>query len=42
MAQARAAAIRELMSHSDRDAAVQHTLSVETPITLSGIEVVRR
>ena len=40
IAQASAAEIRELMSHTDRVAEIQNTLRVETPVTLSGIEVV--
>jgi uncharacterized OsmC-like protein len=39
-AQASEAQIRELMSHTDRVAEIQNTLRVETPVTLSGIEVV--
>jgi len=39
-AQASAAQIRELMSHTDRVAEIQNTLRVETPVILSGIEVV--
>ena len=38
-AQASEAQIRELMSHSDRVAEIQNTLRVETPVILSGIEV---
>ena len=37
---ASAAEIRELMRHTDRVAEIQNTLRVETPVTLSGIEVV--
>ena len=32
--------IRELLSHTDRVAEIQNTLRVETPVTLSGIEIV--
>lgn len=39
-AQASDAEIRELMSQTDRVAEIQNTLRQETPITLSGIEVV--
>ena len=39
-AQASEAQIRELMSHTDRVAEIQNTLRVETPVTLSSIEVV--
>ena len=39
-AQASEAQIRELMSHTDRVAEIQNTLRVETPVILSGIEVV--
>lgn len=39
-AQASEAQIRELMSHTDRVAEIQNTLGVETPVTLSGIEIV--
>jgi organic hydroperoxide reductase OsmC/OhrA len=39
-AQANEAQIRELMSHTDRVAEIQNTLRVETPVILSGIEVV--
>jgi organic hydroperoxide reductase OsmC/OhrA len=38
-AQASEAEIRELMSHTDRVAEIQNTLRIETPVTLSGIEV---
>ena len=39
-AQASEAEIRELMSHTDHVAEIQNTLRVETPVTLSNIEVV--
>jgi organic hydroperoxide reductase OsmC/OhrA len=39
-AQASEDQIRELMRHTDRVAEIQNTLRVETPVTLSGIEVV--
>jgi uncharacterized OsmC-like protein len=39
-ARAREAEIRELMSQTDRVAEIQNTLRVETPVTLSAIEVV--
>ena len=39
-AQASEAEIRELMRHTDRVAEIQNTLRVETPVTLSSIEVV--
>jgi len=39
-AQASEAQIRELMSHTDRVAEIQNTLRLETPVILSGIEVV--
>jgi uncharacterized OsmC-like protein len=39
-AQASEAQIRELMSHTDRVAEIHNTLRVETPVILSGIEVV--
>lgn len=39
-AQAGEEQIRELMSHTDRVAEIQNTLRVETPVSLSGIEVV--
>jgi organic hydroperoxide reductase OsmC/OhrA len=39
-AQTSEAEIRELMSHTDRVAEIQNTLRVETPVALSGIEVV--
>jgi len=38
-AQASEAEIRELMRHTDRVAEIQNTLRVETPVTLSSIEV---
>ena len=38
-AQASEAEILELMSHTDRVAEIQNTLRIETPVTLSGIEV---
>ena len=40
MARGSEAEIRELMSQTDRVAEIQNTLRVETPVTLSGIEVV--
>ena len=39
-AQASETEIRELMSQTDRVAEIQNTLRVETPVILSGIEVV--
>ena len=39
-AQASEAQIRELMSHTDRVAEIKNTLRAETPVILSGIEVV--
>ena len=39
-AQASEAQIRELMSQTDRVAEIQNTLRLETPVILSGIEVV--
>ena len=39
-AQASETQIRELMTHTDRVAEIQNTLRLETPIILSGIEVV--
>src|SRR5512143_3537348 len=39
-AQASETQIRELMSHTDRVAEIQNTLRLETPVILSGIEVV--
>jgi hypothetical protein len=39
-AQASEAQIRELTSRTDRVAEIQNTLRVETPVTLSGPEVV--
>ena len=39
-AQASEAEIRELMSSTDRVAEIQNTLRVETPVTLSAMEVV--
>ena len=39
-AQASEAEIQELMRHTDRVTEIQNTLRVETPVTLSGIEVV--
>ena len=39
-AQASEAEIRELMRHTDRVAEIQNTLRVETPVVLSGVEVV--
>ena len=39
-AQASEAEIRELMNQTDRVAEIQNTLRVETPVLLSGIEVV--
>jgi organic hydroperoxide reductase OsmC/OhrA len=41
-AQASEAAIRELMSQTDRVAEIQNTLRVATPVTLRDIEVVAR
>ena len=38
--QASEAQIRELMSQTDRVAEIQNTLRVETPVILSGIEIV--
>jgi len=40
MARGSEAEIRELMSQTDRVAEIQNTLRVETPVNLSGIEVV--
>jgi organic hydroperoxide reductase OsmC/OhrA len=39
-AQASAEEIQALMKHTDQVAEIQNTLRVETPVTLSGIEVV--
>ena len=39
-AQASEAEIRELMIHTDQVAEIQNTLRVETPVVLSGVEVV--
>jgi len=39
-AQASEAQIRELMTQTDRVAEIQNTLRIETPVILSGIEVV--
>lgn len=38
-AQTSAEEIRTLMNHTDRVAEIQNTLRVETPVTLSSIEV---
>jgi uncharacterized OsmC-like protein len=40
MARGSEAEIRELMSQTDRVAEIQNTLRAETPVTLSGIQVV--
>jgi organic hydroperoxide reductase OsmC/OhrA len=39
-AQASEAEIQELMSYTDRVAEIQNTLRVETPVTLSSIEII--